>query len=171
MTTFDELSGYRFSPGRDYDKKSVEIFRARSLDVVDGLLREITSLRNELSTRAATFPAGSGDGTGTATETAVPSWLSELEGVQPDLDDEVIELQVEIAAPGSELPSPMLFAAVESVIPAAMNPPAPPAPPAAIGATDDRALDTLDLLTRAPAPAAADAEWGSTTRGDSYSSW
>ena len=169
MTTFDELSGYRFSPGRDYDKKSVEIFRARSLDVVDGLLREITSLRNELATRAATFPAGTGDGTGTATETAVPSWLTELEGVQLPHDEAEAQVPLEVAVPGFELPAPTLFAAVESVIPAAMNPPAPPPAPVSV---DDHALDTLDLLSRAPVPPpAADAEWGSTSRSDSYSSW
>ena len=164
MNTFDELSEYRFSAGRDYDKKSVEIFRARSLDLVDGLLREITSLRNELSTRTASSSAGAGDGTGVVAETGVPSWLSELEGPQPDAASE-IELQLPVPqGMGSELPAPTIFAAVESVLLAAVH----PATPALLAAPDD-ALDTLGMLARTPAGAGE--EWGASGKTDSYSSW
>lgn len=49
MNAFDELAGYRFSPGRDYDKRSVETFRARVLNMVDDLLNQVTVLQDEVA--------------------------------------------------------------------------------------------------------------------------
>ena len=49
MNAFDELAGYRFSPGRDYDKRSVETFRARVLNLVDDLLNQVTQLQDEVA--------------------------------------------------------------------------------------------------------------------------
>ena len=49
MSAYDELAGFRFTSGRDYDKRSVETFRARALNRVDELLNEITRLRDEVA--------------------------------------------------------------------------------------------------------------------------
>lgn len=49
MNAFDELAGYRFSPGRDYDKRSVETFRARVLNLVDDLLNQVTQLQDDVA--------------------------------------------------------------------------------------------------------------------------
>ena len=49
MSAYDELAGFRFTSGRDYDKRSVETFRARALNRVDELLNEMTRLRDEVA--------------------------------------------------------------------------------------------------------------------------
>jgi hypothetical protein len=46
---YDELSGQRLDSGRGYDKRSVETFRARALDLVDELLRQVTELQDRLA--------------------------------------------------------------------------------------------------------------------------
>lgn len=88
MNAFDELAGYRFSPGRDYDKRSVETFRARVLNMVDDLLNQVTVLQDEvadLRTRTAAV----------AEEHEAPvvptTWLDAIVGepAPPALDDAV----------------------------------------------------------------------------------
>ena len=56
MNAYDELASYRFASGRDYDKRSVETFRARGLNLVDDLLNQITVLRDEVETLRALVP-------------------------------------------------------------------------------------------------------------------
>jgi hypothetical protein len=46
---YAELSGQRLDHGRGYDKRSVETFRARALDLVDGLMRQVTELQDRLT--------------------------------------------------------------------------------------------------------------------------
>ena len=56
MNAYDELASYRFASGRDYDKRSVETFRARGLNLVDDLLNQITVLRDEVETLRVLVP-------------------------------------------------------------------------------------------------------------------
>lgn len=49
MNPYEELAGYRFGSGRDYDKRSVETFRARVLNLVDDLLNQVTQLQDEVA--------------------------------------------------------------------------------------------------------------------------
>ena len=46
---YDELSKQRLEVGRGYDKRSVETFRARALDLVDELLKQATELADRLA--------------------------------------------------------------------------------------------------------------------------
>jgi hypothetical protein len=46
---YTELSGQRLDHGRGYDKRSVETFRARALDLVDELLRHVTELQDRMA--------------------------------------------------------------------------------------------------------------------------
>lgn len=82
MNPYEELAGYRFGSGRDYDKRSVETFRARVLNLVDDLLNQVTQLQDEVADlrdrcrTAAADPAGA-----LAVAPAVPtSWLDALAG-------------------------------------------------------------------------------------------
>lgn len=49
MNPYEELAGYRFASGRDYDKRAVETFRARVLNLVDDLLNQVTQLQDEVA--------------------------------------------------------------------------------------------------------------------------
>ena len=49
MNAYEELAGYRFGSGRDYDKRSVETYRARVLNLVDELLNQLTQLQDEVA--------------------------------------------------------------------------------------------------------------------------
>lgn len=49
MTAYDDLIAYRFTPGKGYDKQSVETFRALALNQVDDLLNQITVLRDQMT--------------------------------------------------------------------------------------------------------------------------
>jgi hypothetical protein len=46
---YEELASQRLETGRGYDKRSVETFRARALDLVDELLRQVTELTDRLA--------------------------------------------------------------------------------------------------------------------------
>lgn len=49
VNPYEELAGYRFASGRDYDKRAVETFRARVLNLVDDLLNQVTQLQDEVA--------------------------------------------------------------------------------------------------------------------------
>ena len=57
VSTYDELSAFQFKAGKGYDKRSVEEFRARSLTVLDELLRTNITLETRLAMSASTSAA------------------------------------------------------------------------------------------------------------------
>ena len=49
MTAYDELATFQFKPGKAYDKRSVEEFRAAALTALDDALRATTLLEDQLA--------------------------------------------------------------------------------------------------------------------------
>ena len=147
MNAYEELAGYRFASGRDYDKRSVEMFRARVLNLVDELLNQLTQLHDEvadLRDRTRVVPAESFVAAPAGAPVVPTTWLEAL-------------------AAASELPGDGKLAMAPA---AASTPPAFPAPPVASwlaaldgtsGADDDgaRAGSTAELLLAAAGNAGA----------------
>jgi hypothetical protein len=150
VNAYDELAGYRFAPGRDYDKRSVETFRARVLNLVDELLNQITQLHDEVvDLRDRTRPVPPEPVVDAIDAPVVPtSWLDELaeHAASEQADDD---------------PTPTIVAAP-------VPPPAFPAPPVATWLAaleglddtpdeddDDRAGSTAELLLAAAGNAVA----------------
>ena len=83
MNSYEELAGHRFSPGRDYDKRSVETFRARVLNLMDELLNQVTQLQDEvadLRERSRAVPLEPEPSSVMVTPVVPTSWLEALAG-------------------------------------------------------------------------------------------
>ena len=83
MNAYEELASHRFSPGRDYDKRSVETFRARVLNLVDELLNQVTQLQDEvadLRDRSRALPVEPASVASSAAPVVPTTWLEALAG-------------------------------------------------------------------------------------------
>ena len=102
MNAYEELAGYRFASGRDYDKRSVETFRARVLNMVDELLNQVTQLQDEvadLRDRTRVVPAESFVAAPAGAPIVPTTWLEALAaaGELPG-DDELAAVPAAVAA-------------------------------------------------------------------------
>lgn len=108
MNPYEELAGYRFGSGRDYDKRSVETFRARVLNLVDDLLNQVTQLQDEVADlrdrcRSVSMEAGPV----VPVPPVVPtSWLDALAGLDDTVDDDRLEPVPPL--PAAAFPAPAL---------------------------------------------------------------
>ncbi len=48
VSVYDNLGSYQFKPGKGYDKRSVEQFRASALNQIEDLLLELTQLKDQM---------------------------------------------------------------------------------------------------------------------------
>lgn len=137
MNPYEELAGYRFASGRDYDKRAVETFRARVLNLVDDLLNQVTQLQDEVADLRERSRVAATEAVPSAPVTPVvpTTWL---DAVSDAPDDAVVAHLGAVAA--SMRPSPAAFPA-----PALGNWLADlEAPPPAVDLDDGDDADDLD---------------------------